>query len=202
MDKTRIKSLMKMDLNVIFQEKIFIFLSIFFIALGFAIPFFPSLLIPTIGFICSLDDVKHQQYGVSYNKLFSIPVKKSEIVISKFLLQLVLIIATIPCYVFFGIISLEIATYVFLATASSAMIFCSILTFLTFAFSSKVTMIVGVIFINIMQILNNDNIMLNLDSKIPLNASAYITFLLIGVFIIIPLSIILSIKALEKKQLA
>ncbi|MGL4451355.1 MAG: hypothetical protein ACRCTZ_09215 [Sarcina sp.] len=199
MDKTRIKNLIKMDLDIILNQKPFVFLSIFFIIIGFFIPLLAALFIPSAGFICSLDDTKHQQFGISYCKLFCSPVKKSEIVISKFLLQLILLLAISPCYIWFATISLKLTAYVFFVTTSFSLISISLLTFLTFLFTCKIYYF-AVIGINLLNFIDN-SFMLNIDSNIPSNPEHFLLTLLIASFITISLSIFLSIKKLERKQL-
>lgn len=199
MNKTVIKNLVKMDLDILLHEKIFILLSIFFMLIGLFIPLIPALFIPSAGFICSLNNTKYQQYGISYDTLFSMPAKKNEIVLSKFLLQLLLLLAISPCYIWFATISLELTAYAFIVTTTFSIISACILTTLTFFFTSKIYYF-AVLGINLLNFIDN-KFMLNVDSDIPLNAVYFLLLLLITTFILIPSSIFLSIKALEKKQL-
>ena len=100
MNTDRIIKLLKIDISKCFSEKIVIVMCFFIILCGFAIPLVSAIALPLLIFALSMKDLKAQQLGIDCNLAYSLPVKKSEIVIEKFLLQFLCMLVTLPAYIY------------------------------------------------------------------------------------------------------
>ena len=200
MNTDRIIKLLKIDISKCFSEKIVIVMCFFIILCGFAIPLVSAIALPLLIFVLSMKDLKAQQLGIDCNLAYSLPVKKSEIVIEKFLLQFLCMLITLPAYIYIATVSLETAIYVFLVTLTSSMIVCSILTTLIFVFELWVPVFIGIMIPNLLLMIDS-RFILYLDSDLPLDAVPFTTVMLVTAFIVVPISIFISIKAIKKKQL-
>ncbi|MGL4762730.1 MAG: hypothetical protein ACRCWG_14960 [Sarcina sp.] len=200
MNINRIIKLLKIDLAKCFSEKAFVVVGILLILLGFAIPLITALTLPLLILLLSLKDLKTQQFVEDFNLVYNLPVKKSEVIIEKFLLQFLCMLVTLPAYIYIATVSVETALYVFLITLTSSMIFCSILTTLIFIVEPWVPVFIGIMTFNLLVVVDN-RFILYLDSELPLDAVPFATTMLVLAFIIVPLSMFVSTKLFERKEL-
>ena len=200
MNTDRIIKLLKIDLTKCFSEKTVVIMCFFIILFGFAVPLISGITLPLLMFVLSMKDLKTQQFGIDCNLAYSLPVKKSEIVIEKFLLQFLCMLVTLPAYIYIATVSLETAVYVFLVTLTSSMIFCSILTTLIFIFELWVPVFIGIMIPNLLLTIDS-RFILYLDSTLPLDAVPFATTILLTAFIVVPLSMFISTKFFERKEL-
>ncbi|MGL5068643.1 MAG: hypothetical protein ACRC6T_12665 [Sarcina sp.] len=199
MNINRIIKLLKIDLAKCFSHKIIIVVCFILALLGCTIPLISGLMLPLIILSLSMKDLKTEQFLIDINLTYNLPIKKSELVIEKFLLQFLCMLVTLPAYIYIATVSVETAIYIFLITVTSSMIFCSVLTVLMFVTEPKIPIFIAIMSANLL-ILTNNRFILYLDLGLPLDAVPFATTMLIITFIIVPLSIFISTKLFEKKE--